>query len=166
VVAVSEGIRDANGRYISEGDEAKTDAFGHKQLSGTGRVLESILKERLGCKARTVELSILQRCAAHIASKTDIDESVKIGSFGARLALEGETGCMAIYTRTSTKPYSCICEKAELDSVANFVRTVPREFINERGNNVTSECIEWIRPLVLGESIPEFENGLPVQFII
>ncbi len=165
VVAVSEGIRDKNGRYISE-DGSKTDAFGHKQLSGTGRVLESILKEKLGCKARTVELSILQRCAAHIASGTDIEESVKIGSFGARLALEGETGCMATFVRTSTKPYSCNCQKAELDSVANVVRQVPREFINERGNHVTTECIEWIRPLVLGESIPEFENGLPVQFII
>lgn len=166
VVAVSEGIRDKNGRYISEGDESKTDSFGHKQLSGTGRVLESIIKERIGCKARTVEFSILQRCAAHVASATDIEESVKIGSFGAKLALDGESGCMATFVRTSTKPYSCNCQKAELNSVANVVRQVPREFINERGNHVTSECIEWIRPLVLGESIPEFENGLPVQFII
>ncbi|MBR6633283.1 MAG: 6-phosphofructokinase [Clostridia bacterium] len=167
VVAVSEGIRDKNGRYISESeDNVKTDSFGHKQLSGTGRVLEAIIKEKIGCKARTVEFSILQRCAAHIASAADIEESIKIGSFGARLALEGESGCMATFVRTSTKPYSCTCQKAELNSVANVVRQVPREFINERGNHVTSECIEWIRPLVLGESIPEFENGLPVQFII
>ncbi len=165
LVALSEGIRDKDGRYISE-TGSKVDAFGHKQLSGTGRVLEGILKEKLGCKARTVEISLLQRCAAHLASGTDISESVEIGSFAASLALNGETGCMATFERVSSEPYACTCRKAELDSVANFVRTVPREFINEKGNNVTQACLNWIRPLILGESIPEFNNGLPVQFKI
>ncbi len=167
VVAVSEGIRDKDGVYISQfTNSTAVDAFGHKQLAGTGRCLESIVKSAIGCKVRTVEFSLLQRCAAHIASKTDIDEAVKIGSFAASLALAGETGCMAAFERISTSPYSCICKKADLDNVANYVRTVPREFINERGNNLTLECVNWIRPLVLGESFPEYENGLPVQMII
>lgn len=167
IIAVSEGIRDKNGKYISElTDTGKTDAFGHKMLSGTGRTIEGYVKDRIGCKARTVELSLLQRCAAHIASKTDIDESVEIGSFAANLALSGDSGCMASFVRGEGSDYSCTCAKAPLDNVANVVKKVPREFINVKGNNVTKECLEYLAPFIKGESIPEFKNGLPVQFVI
>lgn len=167
VVAVSEGVRDKNGVYIGEGEQAgKLDAFGHKYLAGTGRVLESFVREYIGCKARTVEMSLLQRCAAHIASKTDINESVGVGRYAVELALNGDSGCMAAYERKGGAQYCCGFKKVDVSYVANVVRKVPREFINERGNNVTLECLNWIAPLVKGESIPEFENGLPVQFII
>ncbi len=167
VVAVSEGVRDKNGVYVGEGEQAgKLDAFGHKYLAGTGRVIESYVREYIGCKSRTVEISLLQRCAAHIASGTDIDESVMVGKYAANLALNGETGCMAAYEREEGATYSCTCKKVDVSTVANAVRKVPREFINKRGNNLTRECLEWIAPLVKGESIPDFENGLPVQFVL
>lgn len=167
VVAVSEGVRDKHGAYIGESEQAgKIDAFGHKYLAGTGRVLESYVREYIGCKARTVEMSLLQRCAAHIASKTDIEESVRVGKYAVTLAVSGETGCMAAYERRAGSDYFCDCKKANIESVANVVRSVPRHFINSRGNNVTEDCLKWIAPLVEGESIPEFENGLPVHFSI
>ena len=167
VVAVSEGVRDENGVYVGESSQSgKTDAFGHKYLSGTGKTLEEIVRERIGCKVRSVEINILQRCASHLSSKTDIDESVAVGKYAVELALSGKTGSMAAFERVSTKPYVCKCAEADLDKVANAVRSVPLEFITPEKNNVTDECLEWIMPLVQGEVSPEFKNGLPVHFII
>ena len=95
-----------------------------------------------------------------------IDESVSVGKYAVELAINGESGCMAAYEREEGKEYSCKYKKADITSVANVVRKVPIEFINAKGNNVTLDCLKWIAPLVKGESIPEFENGLPVQFVI
>ena len=167
VVALSEGIRDKNGVYIGESDRSvKSDAFGHKALGGAGKVLESVLKDRIGCKARTVEFSLLQRCAAHIASKTDIDESVMIGKYAVEIAVSGDSGFMVAYERANSCEYRIVPKKVDVNEVANAVRKVPLDFINDEKNNISDKGLKWIAPLVIGESIPEFENGLPVQFII
>ncbi len=167
VVAISEGIRYENGKYISEDDSiVRTDAFGHKALGGAGRTLENYLRDTLGCKARCVEISLLQRCAAHLASATDISESIRIGKFAVESALEGRTACMVSLKRNASSEYSVTLETVDVNSVANAVRAVPRDFINESGNYVTKECLEWILPLIQGESITDFSSGLPNHFII
>lgn len=167
VVAVSEGIRDKDGNYVGAGMQSGcTDAFGHRYLSGTGKALELLIKEEIGCKVRSVELNILQRCASHIASKTDLEEAVMIGRYAIRLALEGKTGYMAACRRAEGETYRYECCAVEVASVANRVKTVPAEFIHPRGNHVTDECLQWILPLIQGENRPEFQNGLPVHFVI
>ncbi len=167
VVAVSEGARSADGVYVGESSQSgKTDAFGHKYLSGTGKVLEDYVREHIGCKVRSVEINILQRCASHISSKTDIDESVAVGKFAVNLALSGKTGSMAAFERKSESPYECICVEADLSKVANAVRAVPLSFITPEKNNVTDECLEWILPLIQGENVTEYKDGLPVHFVI
>lgn len=167
VVAVSEGIRDKDGNYAGMGAQSgKTDAFGHQYLSGTGKALEQYIGEHVGCKVRSVELNILQRCASHIASECDLNESVMIGSYAVELALSGRTGCMAAYKREDGANYSVSAVAVDIAGVANKVRAVPVEFINERGNNVTDECLNWILPLIQGERQIEYKNGLPVHFVI
>ena len=165
VVAVSEGIRTAEGVYVGEGTQSgATDAFGHKYLSGTGKALEIAVKEKFGCKVRSIELNLPQRCASHLSSKTDLDESVAIGRSAARFATEGESGKMMVFNRTQTDPYQVSIESADISGIANAVRSVPREYINERGNNVTDECLSYIAPLVIGEPTLVFEGGLPKHF--
>ncbi|MBQ9921007.1 MAG: 6-phosphofructokinase [Clostridia bacterium] len=167
VVAVSEGIRDKDGKYAGESAQSgSVDAFGHKYLSGTGKALEMIVKEKIGCKVRSVELNILQRCAAHLGSLTDIEEGVEIASFAVDNAVAGKTGMMASYKRLPGKEYKCEFELIDISTIANAVRSVPLEFINERGNFVTDECLEYILPLIKGETQPKYENGLPVHIIL
>ncbi len=167
VVAVSEGARFADGTYVgASAQSGVTDAFGHAYLSGTGKALELAVKEKIGCKVRSVELNILQRCASHIASKTDLDESVMVGSAAVKAAVEGTTGKMMTYVRTSDDPYKVECSSEDIQKIANMVREVPREFINERGNNVTDECLKYIAPLTYGEPNIKYVNGLPVHFVI
>lgn len=165
VVAVSEGARTADGKYVGESAQSgATDVFGHKYLSGTGKALELAVKEKFGCKVRSVELNLPQRCAAHIRSKTDIDESVCVGRAAAEYAVRGETGKMACFVRESTSPYVCNTGVCDISKVANAVRAVPREFINERGNGVTEECIRYIAPLIAGEAECTYSDGLPEFF--
>ena len=167
VVAVSEGARLADGTYVgASAQSGVTDAFGHQYLSGTGKALELAVKEKIGCKVRSVELNILQRCASHIASKTDLDESVMVGCAAVNAAVEGTTGKMMTYVRTSDDPYKVECSSEDIQKIANMVREVPREFINERGNNVTDECLKYIAPLTFGEPDIKYENGLPKHFVI
>ncbi len=162
VVAVSEGARTADGTYVGEGAQSgAVDVFGHKYLSGTGKALELAVKEKFGCKVRSIELNLPQRCAAHIRSKTDIDESVMIGKAAADYAVNGETGKMACFARMSSEPYKCEAGLCDIASVANAVRSVPREFINARGNGVTDECVKYIAPLIMGEAECTYKNGLP-----
>ena len=166
VVAVSEGIRDKNGTYVCEGyGVAQTDAFGHKQLSGTGKALEYAVKKEIGCKVRSVELNISQRCASHLASKQDILESVRVGKESLRFACSGESGKMAIIVRNSTAPYSFTVSLEKVENIANQIKHVPESFINERGNHITKECAIYLLPLIFGEASPRYENGLP-KFII
>ena len=167
LVAVSEGIRFADGRYVGEGlGGRKIDAFGHVALSGAGKILEELTKEKLGCKVRSIELNLPQRCAAHLVSKTDIEESVGVGHSAVLAATEGKTGVMMTINRVDTEKYSVFYDSAEIYSIANGVKGVPLEYINKNKNGVTEECVKYLAPLILGEITPEFENGLPKHFII
>ena len=167
VVAVSEGIRFADGRYVGEGMQSgSVDAFGHKYLSGAGRVVEAMTKERFGCKTRSVELNLMQRCASHIASETDLAESAAIGRAAVEAASASEgalTGVMMAFIRKSGD-YRCDIVTQAIGGIANEIRTVPAEYINERGNGVTRECCEYILPLIRGERSQIYENGIPKHF--
>ena len=162
VVAVSEGVRYENGHYVGEGTQSGiVDEFGHRYLAGTARVLETLVKQEIGCKVRSVELNLPQRCSAHILSATDINESVQIGSFAVESATNGNSGKMAIYVRTGN--YSIDFDLVDITECANVVKHVPREYINTSGNNVTKECLEYIAPLILGEMNIKYENGIPAH---
>ena len=161
VVAVSEGIRDEKGIYISA-KEAVADKFGHMQLSGVGKVLENIVKRELHIKVRSIELSILQRCAGHVTAAQDLKESEELGEKAVQLTEEGKTGFMTAINRISDTPYRYeICE-ASLTEIANKERDVPRAWINEEGNDVTEDMLRYIRPLIGGETATEWKDGLPV----
>ena len=163
IVAVSEGVEiDEAGEFQS----GKVDNFGHKYLSGVGKCLENIVSTRLGCKVRSVELNILQRCAAHIASATDVAEAEAVGLAAVRAAMAGETGKVAAIQRVSTEPYKTEYTCIPVEQVANRVKYVPREWITAEGNNVTDEALAYIRPLVQGELTILTENGLPRHFVI
>ena len=160
VVAVSEGIRDEDGVYISAKAKAE-DKFGHMQLSGVGKVLETLVKEQIGSKVRSIELSILQRCAGHAASGQDINESLEEGEAAAAYALQGKTGVMPAIRRTSDDPYTYEIVERDLADVANRARSLPREWVNEAGNDVTEDFLRYARPLIQGETELVWENGLP-----
>ena len=165
VIAVSEGVRFADGRYVGESTQmGALDAFGHKILAGVGKALEMAVKAELGCKVRSVELNLPQRCASHLASRTDLDESVAAGREGVRIALEGLSGQMIRFARREGEPYACEIGHADVAAIANQVRRVDDVFINERGNHVTDACLSYLRPLILGEVAHTYENGLP-QYI-
>lgn len=167
VIAVSEGIRFADGTYVCEGfGVASTDAFGHKQLSGTGKALEYAVKAELGCKVRSIELNLPQRCAAHVASATDLAESVAVGRAAVKAAGEGVTREMMTIVRESTEPYRFSVSHSDVSEIANKIKAVPAEFINERGNNVTDECARYLLPLIAGEAYPAYEQGIPAFLII
>ena len=161
IIAVSEGIRDASGNYISA-SEKSVDTFGHSQLSGAGKALEFLIKEKLGVKVRSVEVNVLQRCAAHLASQTDLSESVSLGKKAVALSEEGVTASMVTMNRVSNDPYTIEYGYAEIRNIANESKTVPLEWINDAGNNVTDELISYLTPLIQGESKVHYENGLPV----
>ena len=160
IIAVSEGIRDKDGNYITAG-KAVADTFGHQQLSGAGKALEFLVKENIDVKVRSVEVNVLQRCAAHMASKTDLDEAFAQGSKAVSLSLEGKTGCMVTLKRLSNDPYTVEYGYAQIADIANEAKSVPREWINEEGNDVKEELTDYLRPLIQGEVALSYENGLP-----
>lgn len=167
VVAVSEGVRNADGEYIgSLGQSGAVDAFGHKYLAGTGKVLENIVKESIGCKVRSIELSLPQRCAAHLASATDLAESVTIGRAAVAATTGGATGCVMSYRRIEGENYAVTTETTPVTKVANLIRTVPAEFINRAGNGITPAGLRYILPLIQGEATPRYVDGLPYQLKI
>ena len=162
VITVSEGVRTAEGKYVCElGSEKGTDAFGHTMLTGTAQTIATMLKKDLGIKTRAVELSTLQRSASHIASLTDIEESLAVGGAAVKAAANGESGKMALIKRISNNPYKYETATFDVREIANFAKEVPRSMINENGDNVTEEFLEYVRPLIEGELTPIFENGLP-----
>ncbi|MBQ7714765.1 MAG: 6-phosphofructokinase [Clostridia bacterium] len=166
VIAVSEGLRDSDGVYVGEKSQSGVaDVFGHKYLSGTGKALELFVKAKLGCKVRSVELNISQRCAAHSASAVDIAESFGVGSAAAQSAADGLTGCMMAIERTDEKDYSVVYVPKSISGIANAVRTVPDRFINAEGNNVTDECVDYLLPLIKGEVPLKYRDGLPEIFV-
>ena len=162
VIAVSEGVRLADGRYVGEATQSgSVDIFGHKYLGGTGNTLIDAVKARFGCKVRAVELNLPQRCAGHLLSETDITESVRIGAAAVNAAVSGVSGEMMLFEREGGDSYSCRIGHKSVMDIANAARSVPREFINERGNNVTDECIDYVAPLIAGEYPVIFEGGMP-----
>ncbi len=167
LVAVSEGIRFADGRYVGEGlGGRKIDAFGHVALSGAGKVLEELVKNKIGCKVRSIELNLPQRCAAHLASLTDITESVGVGRSAVETAVSGKTAVMMTINRADGDEYSVYYDSADISGIANGVKGVPAEFINAEHNGITDECVKYLAPLILGEVHPTYENGLPKHFVI
>lgn len=165
VIAVSEGLRCADGHYVGEGTQSGAlDVFGHKYLSGTGKALEIFIKEKIGCKVRSVELNLPQRCAAHIASGTDIGESLAIGEAAANKALSGNSGFMMSMIRGDGE-YSVSFEAKDVSTIANAVRCVPDEFINADHNDVSDSCIEYLKPLIVGEIAHTYTAGLPDIFV-
>ena len=162
LVAVSEGIRDVDGGFVSEANVSKTDGFGHEQLGGLAARLAGVVKMMTGVKVRGIELSLLQRCGAHLASQTDIDEAFLAGKAAVEHAVSGETGKMVAFTRENTDGvYRCGITFQPLSVCANAEKKVPREWINEAGTYVTREFIDYALPLIQGENNRMIENGLP-----
>lgn len=164
LIAVSEGIRNADGNYISA-DSAKKDAFGHAKLCGAANAVKERVAERFGCKVRGIELNTVQRSAGHLLSLTDITESFGVGAFGVKEALLGKSGIMAALTRASDAPYRIEYTSLDVQEVANKVRAVPREFINADGNGMTEAGLKYLRPLIFGECTPVYSDGIPMHYI-
>lgn len=159
IVAVSEGITACG--VTSE----VVDAFGHKYLSGVGKWLEGYTKEHIGCKVRSIELNVMQRCSSHIASLTDLNEAERIGREAVKAALTyGESGVMMAFRRISNNPYRVEIVTADISKIANQEKKFPREWINPEGNNVTVDALNYFLPLIQGEPQLEFRNGIPVHF--
>lgn len=161
IVAVSEGIHDKDGNYISA-SSAVADKFGHAQLSGTGKALESLVKNRMDIKVRSIELNVLQRCAAHISSRTDINESFALGQAAVKYAAEGMTAVMSTIKRVSNDPYQWIIEPENVSLIANQAKTIPLEWITPEKNDVTPEMEAYLRPLIIGEVSLQYKDGLPM----
>ncbi len=161
VIAVSEGIRDENGKFICEINGFNgVDVFGHNMLSGAGKFLENYVKQKIGCKVRSVELNVCQRCAGHMLSKTDITESKLIGKKGVECALKGLTGRMMTFKRISNSPYKIKIENADITNIANVEKKVPLNWIID-GNDVSVELFEYLKPLIMGEIKLAYKNGIP-----
>ena len=163
IVAVSEGICTADGRYVCElgNDINFVDAFGHKQLSGTAAYLASFIAGELGCKTRAIEFSTLQRSASHLASRIDVLEATQVGGAAVKAADEGDSGQMVVLERLSDDPYQCGTAVRDVHKIANDERCVPREWITEDGTYVTKEFITYVEPLIQGDVSPIMVNGIP-----
>lgn len=162
IVAISEGCKDAQGRYIAEmGTSLAKDSFGHSQLGGAASILANIAKDKLGTKVRGIEFSLLQRCAAHVGSLTDVNEAYMAGQMAVRHAVEGKTDYMVAFERAPGSEYKCTTKLINLTDVANTEKTIPKEWINKDGNGLTQDFINYALPLIQGESKPVLEDGLP-----
>ncbi len=163
IIAISEGVEVADTAAFQSG---VTDEFGHKYLSGIGKYLEGVVREQIGCKVRSIELNVMQRCSSHLCSKTDIDEAVQIGAAGVQTALAGETGKVMIFQRLYDQPYTIIVTSTEAVNIANQERFLPPSYINETGNNITDAALPYFLPLIQGECNIQMHNGLPIHFKI
>ena len=168
VVAISEGIRTADGAYISSlGSAAKTtDAFGHVQLTGAAHYLANYVHEKLNIKTRAIELSTLQRSAAHITSKIDVDEAFAVGGATVKEADEGSSGVMVVIDRVSDDPYQSTTRVFDVHRIANDEKRVPRNWINEEGDYVTEEFVDYAYPLIQGTTAPMMVGGLPRHLVM
>lgn len=168
VVAVSEGIRLADGRYVCElsGGADYVDAFGHRQLQGTAAYLAGLLGAEIGCKTRSVEFSTLQRSASHMASRVDINEAFMVGGAAVKAADEGDSGKMVVIDRVSDDPYMSAAGIYDVHKIANNEKLVPREWMNREGNYVTDEFLNYIEPLIQGDYQPFMVNGLPQHLVL
>ncbi len=165
LVAVSEGIRYADGTYVGA-SKSTVDAFGHVQLSGAGKALEWVVKEKIGCKVRSIELNLPQRAAGHLLSRTDIMESIGVGKGAVNVALRGRTGVMMTIDRLEGDDYSSSVGCADISSIANAVRGVPDEYITESADGITEKGIAYLAPLIDGEIEVVYEKGMPKHITI
>ena len=163
VVAVSEGVKTADGKYVCESASSNmlVDSFGHKQLSGTASALANVISNEIGCKTRAIEFSTIQRCASHIASLTDVNEAFIVGGIAVKAAFDGETGKVGIFQRLSNKPYLMGTSIYDVNAIANVEKTVPQEWIINDGTGVSQEALDYMRPLIQGEIYPYMVDGLP-----
>lgn len=161
IVAVSEGIEVPDG--VQSG---VVDNFGHKYLSGIGKYLEDAVRSEIGCKVRSIELNVMQRCSSHICSKTDIDEAEAIGAAGVRCALSGETGKVMVFRRVNEMPYTIVIETTSASNIANNEKFIPDDFITPSGNNINDSALSYFLPLIQGELNIVMEQGIPKHFAI
>lgn len=163
VIAVSEGLKTADGTYVCELDKASMfiDSFGHKALSGTASFLAHKLAVELGCKTRSIEFSTLQRCASYIVSRTDISEAFLAGGQAVKASFSGETGKVIVFERTSNDPYHITTHPYDVNAIANIEKTVKKDWIINDGTYVSKELVDYIRPLIQGELTPVMVDGLP-----
>ena len=168
VIAVSEGIKTSDGRYVFEHGEFSEyiDAFGHKQLSGTARFLADMAGQKYGCKSRAIELSTLQRCAGHLTSRVDITEAYQVGGYAVKSAFEGKTGMMVILKRISNDPYICTTDIYDVHKIANMEKKVPREWITRDGTFVSQNMVNYIKPLIQAELTPIMITGQPRHIVL
>lgn len=160
IVAVSEGIELEDDAMRS----GTVDNFGHKYLSGVGKALEQLVRDEIGCKVRSIELNVMQRCSSHICSKTDIDEAELIGSEAVKAAMAGETGVTMVFRRISDKPYVVNIETADTSLLANKEKFFPEQWITEGRNQISDEAIKYFLPLIQGEVNIAMRNGMPLHF--
>ena len=161
IVAVSEGVA------VPEGVQSgAVDNFGHKYLSGIGKYLEQLVREKIGCKVRSIELNVMQRCSSHLCSKTDIDESEQIGAAGVQCALNGETGRVMAFRRIHDMPYTVVMEPVDASQIANREKFLPREFLTPAGNNISDKAMPYFLPLIQGELNLQMHGGIPKHFTI
>lgn len=166
VIAVSEGVQIADGRFVCElGREVAVDAFGHKQMSGTAVILAQKVAEATGLKTRAIEFSTLQRAATHIASLTDINEAFQVGHDAVVAANEGKTGMMITLDRNGDDPYQCGTSAYDIHAIANVERKVPDEWITADGTDLTDDFEKYGRPLIMGELMPLYVNGTPRHLV-
>lgn len=162
VVCVSEGINDGNGTFICElASDVGVDTFGHKMLTGSGKYLENLVKEKLGVKVRSIELNVNQRCSSSMISATDQEEAIQAGISGVHFALDGITGKMIAFHRTEGADYSINYVPEDVNLICNQEKTVPPEWITGNGSDIGQAFIDYALPLIQGiVNVPE-ENGLP-----
>jgi len=167
VIAVSEGIKLADGRYVCELSATNdyVDAFGHKQLSGTAVYLANVVAAEIGCKTRGVELSTLQRSASHLASRVDINEAFMVGGAAVKAADEGDSGKMVVIDRVSDDPYQCATGIYDVHKIANDEKLVPRNWITKDGSYVTNDFVSYVSPLIQGDYAPVMVDGIPRHLI-
>ena len=164
IVVVSEGVEIPEAESEGSYQSGAVDNFGHKYLSGIGKLLEQIVTRDIGCKVRSIELNVMQRCSAHICSKTDIDEAESIGAAGVSAALSGETGKVMIFNRISDVPYVVDIDCVDACEIANKEKKFPREWINALENDVNEKAYGYFLPLIQGEVKIRMKNGMPVHF--
>lgn len=161
MVVVSEGIRNAEGKYVGEFTASKTDLFGHAQLGGVGAMLAQMVKEKYGVKTRAIEFSLLQRCAAHLASKVDVEEAFACGSEAVKAAINGETDKMVCLIREEGKDYVCKPQLMDVALAANTEKKIPESWILPAGQGLTKDFVDYALPLIQGDCKAPLENGLP-----
>ena len=168
VVAVSEGIRTKDGGYVGQDTKSGTaDIFGHQYLSGVGKYLEAIVREKIGCKVRSVEVNLMQRCAAHLASKTDLNEAEQIGREAVRAALAGKTGEMMVFRRLSSNPYQITVESRPVCEIANQARMVPENMLDVEQPACRKAAREYLLPLIQGDVVQQKdEYGMPKFYMM